>query len=374
LSDQLPTVWDITAHTLAKHQILNTYLNAWLPIMSRQAKRVGVSPTRLLFVDGFAGPGLYTRGEEGSPVLAVKAALSHIHDFYVPIRFLFIEKDKDRCDTLRKTLAQYDSQIRKSSRIDGYDVKNGDCEAILREYLDELQDRGEKLGPALLFLDQFGFSDVSMELVAAIMANPLCEVFSYLNWDHMNRFLSDKSKWDGVTRAFGGTEWKEVFEFETNKRAAFMLNTYKTALRERACSEYVWNFAMSDEHERLLYWLIFCTNNLRGLEEMKRAMWSVDPSGGFRFSDNDDPQQLSLFQSCTEEILAGEISEGLSGQVLSAERVKEFVLTETPAYNFKKALKILEDSGRLEIVSAPYKRRRGTFPDDRLAETRLRVI
>jgi three-Cys-motif partner protein len=317
---------------------------------------------------------LYTGGEEGSPVLAVKAVLSHTHEFYVPIRFLFIEEDKDRCDQLSKTLAQYDTQIKNSRRIDDVDVKKGDCATLLSKYLDELHSKGEKLGPAFFFLDQSGFSDVPIELVAAIMGNQLCEVFSYLNWDHMNRFFSDQSKWDGITRAFGGTEWKQVFELETSKKAAFILNIYKAAIRERACSKYVWNFAMSDEHEKLLYWLVFSTNNLRGLEEMKRAMWRVDRSGGFRFSDNEDPCQLNLFQNCTEETLADEISAGLAGRTLNGEQVREFVLTETPACSFKKALKVLEDSSRLEVVSAPFKRRRGTFPDDKLADIRLKIL
>jgi three-Cys-motif partner protein len=350
------------------------YLKAWLPIMSRQAKRLGVRPSRLLFVDGFAGPGLYTHGEEGSPVLAIKAVLSHTHDFYVPIHFLFIEQNEDRYETLSRTLARYDSQIKGSGRIEDVDKKIGDCETVLGKYLNELRNRGEEVGPALFFLDQFGFSDVSMELVTTIMENPLCEVFSYLNWDHMNRFLSDGSKWDGITKAFGGENWKQVFELETNKKAAFMLNTYKEAIKERAGSKYVWNFAMSDKQEKLLYWLIFCTNNFRGLEEMKRAMWSVDRSGGFRFSDSNDPQQLNLFQNYTEELLADEISERLSEKILNVEQIREFVLTETPAYTFKKALKRLEDSGRIKIISAPLKRRKGTFPDNKLTEIQLRIL
>jgi three-Cys-motif partner protein len=41
---------DADEHTLAKHDILREYLEAWLPIMSKWNRR-------LLLIDGFAGPG-----------------------------------------------------------------------------------------------------------------------------------------------------------------------------------------------------------------------------------------------------------------------------------------------------------------------------
>lgn len=363
MSDNLPPIWEAKSHTLAKHQILKAYLNAWMPIMSRQSQRLGISNTRLLFVDGFAGPGSYTGGQDGSPILALKLVLSHSYQSNIPVRFLFVEENKMRYDLLCKEIEKYQSQLANSPRIESHLEIRGDCEGVLNSYLDNLVQSGEKLGPALFFLDQFGFSDVSMGLIAKIMTNPLCEVFSYLDWDHMNRFLSDNKKWNSITIAFGGEEWKEVFKLEVPRKAAFMLEAHKKAIKQRTYSKYVWNFAMCDENNKLLYWLVFSTNNLRGLEVMKGAMWGVDRTGGFRFSDNNNPCQLGLFESCSDEILAEEIKIKLAGQTLTVEQVKEFVLTETPAYRFKGALKILEDTGKLKVVSSPQRRRKGTFAD-----------
>jgi len=364
MTSELPTIWEGTAHTFAKHQILDTYLKAWMPIMSRQSRLRGASETELLFVDGFAGPGSYTGGQDGSPVLALKSVLNHSHEFYVPVHFFFIEQDKERYNALTNIINKYKEQMGKSPRIKSITIKQDDCETVLNKHLDNLQNAGKKPGPALFFLDQFGYSDISMNLIARIMSQPLCEVFSYLNWDHMNRFITDQSKWPSITKAFGGSEWQKVLTLELPERPAFMLKTYRAALKEKANSKYVWHFAMCDSNNKLLYWLFFCTNNLRGLEEMKRAMYKVDQTGGFRFSDSDNPCQLSIFQNCTEELLADELRSRLAGQILTVEKVKEFVLTETPAYNFKKALKILEDSYCLEVISAPHKRRKGTFPND----------
>ena len=48
--DTLPTVWDAERHTLAKHGILKTYLEAWVAILSHWCpKKVVLSLCNSLF-------------------------------------------------------------------------------------------------------------------------------------------------------------------------------------------------------------------------------------------------------------------------------------------------------------------------------------
>ena len=89
MADRLPTIWPIDPHTQAKYIILKRYLDAWLPIMTRYHGRV-------LYIDGFAGPGKYQGGEEGSPIIALKSALNHRAELKAEILFLFVESDKER--------------------------------------------------------------------------------------------------------------------------------------------------------------------------------------------------------------------------------------------------------------------------------------
>jgi hypothetical protein len=183
----------------------------------------------------------------------------------------------------------------------------------------------------------------------------------------MNQFISDHTKWSSISTAFGNNQWKKALDLPANKRPLFILNTYRNALITNAHAKYVWHFAMADKDAKLLYWLFFCTNSSRGLEEMKKAMWKVDPTGGFRFSDKDDPSQLNLFRACTDEILAHELSSSLKGRTLTISQIGEFVLTQTPAYSYKTALKFLEKKEKsIEVKNAPENRRRGTFPDETL--------
>jgi three-Cys-motif partner protein len=64
------TLWPLDPHTLGKHLVLKAYLDAWFPIMGRWNGRI-------LFIDGFAGPGEYKNGERGSPLIALKSLMDH---------------------------------------------------------------------------------------------------------------------------------------------------------------------------------------------------------------------------------------------------------------------------------------------------------
>ena len=78
------TVWKIEEHTIAKHQILSNYLKAWFPIISRFNNTMN-------YIDGFAGPGVYSKGESGSPVVALKVPNDHTTELKGKLNFLFIE-------------------------------------------------------------------------------------------------------------------------------------------------------------------------------------------------------------------------------------------------------------------------------------------
>jgi three-Cys-motif partner protein len=57
-------VWPLEPHTKGKHEVLRHYLEAWFPIL-------GFTQGRIVFIDGFAGPGEYAGGEKGSPLIAL---------------------------------------------------------------------------------------------------------------------------------------------------------------------------------------------------------------------------------------------------------------------------------------------------------------
>jgi hypothetical protein len=97
MSRPLGTVWDLEPHTAKKHEILRRYFDAWLPIMASWNGRV-------VYIDGFAGPGKYSKGEDGSPIVVLKAARDHSHPMKAELVCIFVESDLERCKHLREVL------------------------------------------------------------------------------------------------------------------------------------------------------------------------------------------------------------------------------------------------------------------------------
>ena len=90
---------------------------------------------------------------------------------------------------------------------------------------------------------------------------------------------------------------------------------YLRALQERGGTIYTYPFAMRNQHHCVIYWLFFCTNNILGLKEMKKAMWQVDRSDGFEFSDKHSTQ-IGMFSYKTEE-LAKDLTDSLAGRTMT---------------------------------------------------------
>ena len=215
----------------------------------------------------------------------------------------------------------------------------------------------------MFFLDQFGYTQTPMSLVRLLLGLPMCEVFSYLNWDHLSAYMSDSNKAPGITATLGSDKWKECLPLSGARRAHRFVELYKEALRDRdrGGAKYVLDFAMYGEHDRLINWLLFCTKSLVGVREMKRAMRRVDNAGTFRFSDKDDPDQMLLLGSCDDAWLAGELGKRLAGRPMTVGDVEKYVLTETPCHNFKIALNMLWKQERLRVPHPPTPWRRGSF-------------
>lgn len=341
-------IWEAEEHTKAKHGILKGYLDAWAPIMSQEAARsFGRAP---LYVDAFAGPGIYKYGVDGSPLVAMKAVLDHEKDFPLPIRMSFIELKADYFESLEGQVAPF--RDRDRSRVVVENVMNTSCELGLRNLLTDERKRFGVFGPALFFLDQFGYSHVPMNLIGELLSGVSCEALIYLNFQRMHPYLADSSKAKALTRAFGSQSWKAALNLTGAARANMLRDLYIQALNQ-AGARYVWHFEMRGSKNELIYWLFFCTLNKRGLEVMKPAMGRLDLTGNFRFSDRDVNQLSFLEKRFDLEWLAEHLASEFAPQTLTKGEIEMYVLTETPRVAYAKALQRLRAQGRIGLPNQP---------------------
>lgn len=277
------TLWPLDDHTRAKHRILRAYIDAWIPVMGRQslrsARRFGAS-SRLLLVDGFAGPGRYESGEDGSPLILLKALLEHadapqLAD--VEFIYLFIESDKARADHLKHEL----SAIQKPDNVTWH-VEEGTFEDRFGEIIDELHEKDSSLIPTFAFVDPFGYSFTPMSLAGKFLDFQRCEALFFLPMMDIARFVSRDKQDSALNSLFGTERWKEAIELAGDERRAFLISLFEDQLREGGRVDYVRSFEIRTNKGRE-YRLVFASEHEKGLALMKRAMWSVDPSQGVKY-------------------------------------------------------------------------------------------
>jgi three-Cys-motif partner protein len=351
------TLWEIELHTKAKHEILRRYLGAWFGIMGR-------TNPRIIYLDGFCGPGRYKSGEEGSPIIALKIALDHNYRKNLnKVTFVFVEEREDRINHLR-------SEIASLTLPNTFDVliEQNQFENTLTAILDNLDKKSGKIAPTFAFIDPFGFKGAPYELVKRILSNHKTEIFINIMADSVNRFLEhpDPQITKHVVELFGTDQVLQILH-GNGDRVRSLRELYQSQLGK--CASFVKYFEMRDEHFRVIYYLFFATNNPLGFVKMKEAFWKVDCSNGYSFSDATDPNQPVLFYDDPTINLADGICRKFAGKKMTVGNIKRYVEIETPYIEsqMKKALCYLELKGRINVEAIKVdgkKRRKCTFPDD----------
>jgi three-Cys-motif partner protein len=353
------TIWRLEPHTGAKHQILGRYLDAWFPILGKFNRK-------LVYADGFAGPGCYLNGEPGSPIVALKSAISHASVLTGNPEFWFIEERPDRLARLQAEIGQF--------TIPRNFIIKTECGTFAEKFkasLDTSDRDGTRQVPTFALIDPFGFSGIPYDLIKRVLLRNRSEVLITFMVDSINRWLTHPE--DGVRghiiETFGTDEAIEI-AFGTGDRATSLKNLYQRQLKKVA--QFVRYFEMRDRDDRVVYYLFFATNNSLGHLKMKESMWKVDPLGDFRFSDATNPDQQVLFSEPPTAGLASDLNSHFRGKPqMQIATVDEYVQNET-AYLRKHmvdALKLLEKAGDLTVADAKadWKRRRArTYPNDAL--------
>jgi three-Cys-motif partner protein len=282
-------LWPIDPHTAAKHGVLRAYLQRWIPIMSTQARTLAV-------IDGFAGPGQYRFGQPGSPIVMMEAFGEHSQRAEIAarttIQYTFVEAMKDRCDHLVR-------EVRKAEVA----LPHGWPRPVVIEgdFGAEVGPRVEALGranvPIFLFIDPFGYTDPPPQLTTRLLSFSRCETLTFVPTNYIARFIDDEAQAHTFDNFFGRREWRDARMLSGAASLRHLVATFERRLHEDA--RWTRTFELVTGQGQLFH-LFFATNNHRGLEKMKEAMWEIDPQGGQRFADSTNPEQAVMFSDTSD--------------------------------------------------------------------------
>lgn len=362
------TIWRLPEHTRAKHRLLQNYLKAWFPILSL-SQRQG----RVIFIDGFAGPGTYSDGEPGSPLIALETLVDHSHfGRFSPTEFVFllVESDAERCQLLASAIDSYWNAI-------GGQPSNIRVEPIQEDFAAVAKRIGHigpgRLAPTLAFVDPFGWSGVPLTTIGELLSSDKCEVIFNFMFDQVNRFVNDERP--GIANSFAelfGTsenEHRRAGALSGIERRTFLRDLYAKQLRLVAKFSYVSPFEIMDvERNRTAYYLMFGTRSLKGLEVMKDAMWELDPINGARFSGFVAEDELLFRREPDYEPLRADLTSRFAQSTVVVDDIEQFVLAATryKATHYKGILRELEQRGLIRCHSA--RQKRFTYPSGTVLE------
>ena len=184
-------------HTKAKLDVLRRYLRAYFD-------KLGVIPFRDQFrldlVDGFAGGGTYGDGDSivsGTPLVMLEeseAAQDRLNQnrtkpLQCDFKMHFVDVNPDHTKHLRRVLVErgYRDDDEKSL------VRNTGFEDVADVIISDVLRRQPRSGRAIFLLDQTGFSQVELALVARIFSRlPRAEVILTFASDALRNHLSDR--------------------------------------------------------------------------------------------------------------------------------------------------------------------------------------
>lgn len=353
------TTWPLRRHTRAKHELMREYLKAWFPILSANGRE-----ERVLFLDGFAGPGIYEGRKLGSPLIALKTLVTH--DSFPRLAtttfdFVFVEKRRDRFERLQAEVAGFWLQRGGQPGNVRVHLYNEEFVTVARDSLPELR----RSAPLFAFVDPFGWKGTPMSIIRDRLASDRCEVLFTFMSDQVNRFVTVSEEAERYAQLFGTEEYSEAGDLDGDERKLFLRDLYVRQLREMAGFTFAkpFEFRDVDRGTRTMYFLMFGTNHIRGLDRMKKAMWKLDPERGVLFAGLTGGDPL-LFEPMPDLARLEVALRGrFVGETVGIEDIERFVITETDftSTHYKRpVLEGLERRGLLESVTE--RRNRYTYP------------
>jgi three-Cys-motif partner protein len=342
-------LWERDEHTAAKHRILRKYLDAWLPIMAKYNQK-------LLLIDGFAGPGTYLGGEDGSPRIMLKAFLEHEQRARIETRelvYFFIESHKGRADHLS---GEIDRMRPLPANVTAFPI-HGEYSQVMAAALADVT----QLVPTFAFIDPFGYKDTKFVLTSRILGFPRCEVLVYFPTPHLARWVGHPDTGDAFTTLYGDRAWEAAVPLKGAERRQMLHDLFRDALARS--TTHVRSFEIVTA-ENMGYHLFFGTGNTTGLLKMKEAMWAVDPTGGVRYRDSTIRDQLVIFEEEPDFTALRDMLQAHFGATpFSIDQAEEYTLLSTPflpTHLRRRTLGVAEEAELLD-VTRPAGAKKGTF-------------
>lgn len=256
-------------HHYVKHYLLKKYLSRW-------GYKIGSSWDPLVFVDGFAGP-WGTKDKEFADA-SFGIAITALHDAVeglLKVRHrsvrgvcVFVEKAPKPFAKLEAFAKSHSTEQVWAKAFKGRFVKNI---KNIDEFVSSAGDNPFKF----VFLDQKGWAATPMEHLKPFVGTRPCELLFNLMTSFLTRFVERDALSASYHSLYGRKDVLDrirALPKGTGAREELAVDEYGKSLRDICGFKYISQALIMDPtKEKVLYYLVFATNSLHGIEVFKEA-------------------------------------------------------------------------------------------------------
>lgn len=277
------TYWDeYTNLQHVKHKVIREYLNGWFP-------KLGFWSGRILYIDTHAGRGQHVRGQEGSPIVAMRTFLEHDSRDRIlskcELKLFFLESNEENVKHLETALQPYAGCHPKIT----WSVLNANSFEVLEHLVQEFEREGRNFAPSFMFVDPYGYK-LPYPILKRLKAQPRSELLINVMWRELDMAIRNPASESTMNELFGCDDWlaiREIHGSDTRAEAAVQL------LRKQLGSQWATYIRMIDSN-RTRYFLLHLTDHEDGRDLMKSVIWKCCPEGGYFARKSDNPNQQYL--------------------------------------------------------------------------------
>lgn len=347
----------LAEHSTAKVQVFTYYLGVYLNILGKVP-----AMQRVHIYDLMCGEGEYADGQMGSAIEGPLRVLRYFKEYpseNLKVRYVLndagtsdVEKGRLKIDRVQERVESipFDSVGNSLTRVK-FHFHAVPCAEAMSKAIESVQRLPPFQEKALLFIDPWGYKDISIEDLKNALSGGHSEVLLFLPTEMMYRFAR-KAYHEDFEGGKALQQWlRELFP---EALPAFtgvhdFINQFRHRLQSRLEIRYSSRFTL-ETNKHNTYSLFYFTSNRKGLQAMLETQWNQDPNAGTGHRVEQTytlfkPGVLANYPARLESFLANAISRTNS-------ELLEFGLDEgfLPKHT-NEILKNLSDTGRLNTVA-----------------------
>lgn len=281
----------IQQHSIAKHEVLKTYLIAYIQTLAASPHR---EELRLTLIDGFSGGGLYTHQDTkkivlGSPFIMLESISeadfringrsNRIKPLRLDVNFIFIEKNKKTLNYLRNRLIE--KHYKPLLENDKITLLNTTFDKTVDKIINAVRTKSPRSGRCIFLLDQYGYKDVPTKLIRNILSSlPNSEVILTFATDALVNFISDKEESQKMLRNIGISGFFDDFSIKTIKQKdkewrLFIQSKLHQELVINCGARFFTPFFIRSSQGFGDYWLVHLSQHPKARDVMTGIHWSL---------------------------------------------------------------------------------------------------